>query len=131
MKPKKRTSLDLPACYEVQVHYKRPLFNSEKKITNSQDADALLKEFADLKRIDHKEFFWVILLTNANQVIGVSEVSIGSTRGVVTNYKEILQLALLTNASAIIVAHNHPSGKLKPSDTDHNVSVELKTQNLY
>lgn len=126
MKPKKRTVLDLPACHEVQIYYKRPLFNSEKKISNSDDANKLLREFIDLTRIDYKEFFWVVLLTNASQVVGISEVSVGSTLGVVTNYKEILQLALLTNASAIIVAHNHPSGKIEPSQTDRDIILELK-----
>mgnify|MGYP000619166385 FL=1 len=80
----------------------------------------------DNNRIDYKEFFWVLLLTNANQVLGVSEISVGSTTGVSVNIKEIYQLALLSNASAVIVAHNHPSGKLTPSTADKNITEKLQ-----
>jgi len=44
---------------------------------------------------------------------------------VVTNYKEILQLALLSNASAIILAHNHPSGDLNISASDRRVTSKI------
>ncbi len=126
MKQKKRTKLDLPACHEVQIHYKRPLFNKNKKITSSEDAEKILREFVDANRIDHKEFFWVILLTNANQVIGISEIGVGTTKGVMVNTKEICQLALLTNTVGILVAHNHPSGKLIPSESDLRMTENFK-----
>ena len=42
------------------------------------------------------------------------------------NVKEIYQLALLSNASAVVVAHNHPSGKLKPSTADKDLTQKLK-----
>lgn len=127
MKPEQQTVPDLTNCHEVQVHYRRPLFGTTKKINSSEDADAILRQFADMDRIDHKEFFWAIFLTNANRVLAMGEVSVGSARGVVTNCREILQLALLVNASSIIVAHNHPSGKLKPSPQDLRVTEELGT----
>ena len=126
MKTKKQHPLDIALCNEVQIHYKRPLYDATKKITTSQSAEMILREFADTDRLDYKEFFWVILLTNANQVIAISEVSIGSTKGVCTNYKEVAQLGLLTNAAGIIIAHNHPSGTLKPSQNDHKITQGLK-----
>jgi DNA repair protein RadC len=114
MKTQKKTYL----CHEVSIHYKRPLFETEKKITSSESAVEIFREFIDPKRIDHKEFFWLMLLSNNNQVIGMSEIAVGNTTGVVVNFKEIFQLAILTNATAIIIAHNHPSGTLKPSARD-------------
>jgi DNA repair protein RadC len=113
-------------CHEVQIHYKRPLFETLKKIASSEDADAILREFIDPNRIDHKEFFWLILLDNSNYVIGLSEIGIGNTTGVCVNFKEIFQLAILCNASGIIVAHNHPSGKLAVSNSDIQVTQKLK-----
>ncbi|WP_292942880.1 JAB domain-containing protein [Olleya sp. UBA1516] len=112
-------------CHEVQIHYKRPFFNIIKKVSSSEDSEKLLRSFIDIERIDYKEFFWVLLLTNANQVIGVSEIAVGNTSGVMVNIKEIYQLALLANASAIIVAHNHPSGKLTPSEADKRLTQKL------
>ncbi len=116
----------ITTCHEVQIHYKRPIFDTTKKITSSESANTLLREFIDLNRIDHKEFFWVILLTNANQVIGISEIGAGCTKGVTVNTTEVCQLALLTNAVSVVVAHNHPSGNLKPSSCDRKITTKLK-----
>jgi DNA repair protein RadC len=111
---------------EVQIHYKRPIFNSNRKVASSEDSERILRSFIDPKRIDYKEFFWVLLLTYANQVIGISEIAVGNTTGVTVNIKEIYQLALLANAPAIIVAHNHPSGKLTPSEADKKLTRKLR-----
>ena len=111
---------------EVQIHYQRPIFNTHKTVKSSEDSEKYFRDFLDNNRIDYKEFFWVLLLTNANQVLGLSEISIGSTTGVSVNIKEIYQLALLSNASAVIVAHNHPSGKLVPSLADKNITEKLQ-----
>lgn len=111
---------------EIQIHYKRPLYDSMKYITNADDADKILKEFTGKNRIDFKEFFWVILLNRANRVLGISEIAIGSSSGVSVNIREICQLALLTASTQLIVAHNHPSGKLTPSKADKNITAKIK-----
>ncbi len=113
-------------CHEVQIHYRRPIFDVPKKIASSEDADAILREFIDLGRIDHKEFFWLILLNNSNYVIGMSEIGAGNTTGVCVNFKEIFQLAILANAMGIIVAHNHPSGNLNASTSDIQITQKLR-----
>jgi DNA repair protein RadC len=87
-------------------------------ITSAEDANRCIRLFANLKQLDLRECFWVILLTNANRVLEVAEVATGTTRGVQSNPKYIFQLALLVNASAIIVAHSHPSGTLNISAND-------------
>ncbi len=56
----------------------------------------------------------------------MSEIGVGNTAGVSVNFKEIFQLAILTNTTAIIVAHNHPSGKLEASTTDIQLTQRLK-----
>lgn len=127
MKTKLLKSLsEISTFNEVQIHYERPIFNTNRVVKCSEDSERILREFLDNKRIDYKEFFWVLLLTNANQVLGISEIGIGNTTGVAVNSKEIYQLALLSNASAIVVAHNHPSGKLTPSTADKNLTQKLK-----
>lgn len=111
--------------HEVEIHYKRPVLNDNLKIKSSEDSVRLLRQFIDTKRIDYKEFFWVLLLNNSNQLLGISEIAVGSTNGVTVNIKEVFQLALLTNATCIIVAHNHPSGKLKASEADKRITQKL------
>ncbi|MDC9721728.1 MAG: JAB domain-containing protein [Urechidicola sp.] len=87
-------------------------------ITCAEDADKYLRLFIDAKQLDLRECFWVILMTNANNILAISEVATGTSIGVQPNPKYIFQLALLTNASAIIVAHSHPSGNLNISTSD-------------
>lgn len=118
-------SLSELQLHEVEIHYKRPVLNDKLKIKSSDDSVRLLRQFIDTKRIDYKEFFWVLLLNNNNQLLGISEIAMGTTNGVTVNIKEVFQLALLTNATCIIVAHNHPSGKLKASESDKRITQKL------
>ena len=94
-------------------------------IKGSKEANRTFRQFIDLKRINHKEIFWVMCLTNANRLTVISEVGVGSTKGVHMNTKEILQNAILTNSASIIIAHNHPSGVLKPSESDRTYTKKL------
>lgn len=120
-----KSQLEISTINEVRIHYQRTIFVAELTVKCSDDSEKYFRKFLDNKRIDYKEFFWVLLLSNANQVLGISEIGIGSTTGVAVNVKEIYQSALLSNASAIIVAHNHPSGKLTPSTADKDLTQKL------
>lgn len=96
------------------------------RITSSLDASNIFRKIIDEHRIDYKEIFCVMLLSRANQVLGVSEIGSGSNAGVVMNTAEIFQLALLANASAIVICHNHPSGKLIPSEQDIECTRKIR-----
>ncbi|WP_430411325.1 JAB domain-containing protein [Kordia sp.] len=111
--------------HEIELDYVRPLFNKMFYIRSSKSADSFLKRFVHLKQLDLKERFWALYLNNANGVVGVSEIAKGTTTSVCVNSKHIFQLALLTNAVAIIVAHNHPSGTLKVSSADKAITKKL------
>ncbi len=58
-------------------------------------------------------------------MLGVYQVSSGGTTGTVVDPKLIFQAALKTNASSVIIAHNHPSGNLQPSDLDKKLTSKL------
>ena len=93
------------------------------KITDSQSAfDTIYPHLGDL---NHEEF-WVIFLNRANQVIGKQNVSKGGVSGTVVDPKVVFKMAVQFPASAIILAHNHPSGNLKPSQADHQLTRKLK-----
>lgn len=119
-------SRDFYQPFEVEIHFKRPLFDSMKSISCSKDVNELLRAYCNSNLLDVKEFFWVILLSRANRVLGISTVSCGHISGVTVNVQEILQLSLLSNASQLIVAHNHPSGKLKPSEIDKRITEKIQ-----
>ena len=119
-------STELLGSSKIEIHYKRPCFNKMNHISCAEDADEILRKHINLKQLDLRECFWVVLLSNSNRVLGISEIAQGSTRGVQTNPKYLFQLALLTNASAIIIAHNHPSGNLKISQRDIKETKKIK-----
>ncbi len=125
MKTEKK-SPKIHMVHEVSIVYKRPLYDEQMKITKSSDAANIFRKIIDEHRIDYKEIFCVMLLSRANQVLGVSEIGSGSTAGVVMNSIELFQLAILSNASGIIICHNHPSGNLNPSEQDIEYTRKLK-----
>jgi DNA repair protein RadC len=67
----------------------------------------------------------VLLLNQKNRVVGVNTVSIGSLTASVVHPREVFKPAILSNAAAIILAHNHPSGQPQPSQEDRVLTVRL------
>ena len=79
-----------------------------------------------LMDLDHEEF-WIILLNRANKIIGKEQISTGGVSGTVVDAKIIFRKTLeIAPASAIILCHNHPSGSLKPSQADIDITKKLK-----
>lgn len=121
------TSKSLPLLKEVEVIYSSPKIAEPVQIGSSMDSYKVLEEIYDVRKIDYKEMFYVLLLNYSNYCIGASQIGTGSTAGVAVNIKEIFQLALKTNASKIIVSHNHPSGSLIASNADISITKKIKS----
>ncbi len=116
----------------VFINYKRPLYDSMRKIKSSHECVKMMHDLDIIDRVDYKECFWVILLNRASCVLGVSKISEGSDVGTVANPKEIVQLALLSHATVVILVHNHPSGSKKPSVQDTYLTKAIqKTLDLF
>jgi DNA repair protein RadC len=112
---------------EIQLSYKPKVKPSQRpKITSSNAAYELLISCWDDSKIDFVEQFKVVLLNRANKVLGIFEASTGGVSGTVADPKVIFVAALKANASSIIVAHNHPSGSLSPSQHDVTLTQRLK-----
>jgi DNA repair protein RadC len=95
-----------------------------RKIVSSHSAYEQLKPvFSDLQ---HEEFH-VLLLNRANCVIACQCVSSGGISGTVVDGKILFKIALDHKASAIILAHNHPSGQTKPSEQDIQLTKNMLT----
>ena len=76
--------------------------------------------------MEHVEEMYMILLNTANKSLGYSKVSTGGVSGTIVDIKIIFQIALMGNASSFIIAHNHPSGNLKPSNADLILTRKIK-----
>ncbi|WP_317168263.1 JAB domain-containing protein [Pontibacter pamirensis] len=72
------------------------------------------------------EQFKVMLLNRANKVLGIYETSTGGVAGTVADPKLIFVAALKACASSIVLCHNHPSGNLKPSAADLQLTKKIK-----
>lgn len=94
-----------------------------QQIRSSNDAkDIIQSYFADLA---HEEFY-CIFLNRANKVIKIEQLSKGGISGTVTDVRLVFKSAILNTASGMIVAHNHPSGNLSPSDSDVRITQKIK-----
>jgi DNA repair protein RadC len=111
---------------EIEVSYRTTVKASERrKITTSKDAESIFREiWSDTMEL--KEEFHILLLNRANKVLGWYKVSEGGMSGTVVDPKLIFSTALKGLASSIILAHNHPSGNLKPSTQDIGLTKQLK-----
>ncbi|MFY0689559.1 MAG: DNA repair protein RadC [Cyclobacteriaceae bacterium] len=96
--------------------------SQKPKITSSGSAHQLIE--GDLTDLQHEEF-WVILLKRNNEVIKKVRISSGGVSGTVADPKLVFNAAIESLASAIILAHNHPSGNLTPSDQDKHLTNKL------
>lgn len=74
----------------------------------------------------HEEF-WVLFLNNSNKILFKSQLSKGGMTGTMVDVRIIFKLAFEQNATAIILVHNHPSGKLQASDADMQITKKIKS----
>jgi DNA repair protein RadC len=95
-------------------------------IKSSKDAYDLFQQNWDLNTLEYVEEFKLLLLNRANAVLGIVPISKGGISGTVTDIRIIIQAAVLSNASGLIVSHNHPSGNRNPSDADIRITQKIK-----
>lgn len=115
-------AITIVAALEIGRRRKEAAGSDIVKITTPADAFEVLRPvFADL---NHEEF-WILMLNQANYVIGKHRISSGGTAGTIADPKIIFKTALDHNATYIILAHNHPSGNLKPSQQDVDITKKL------
>ena len=111
---------------EVDIVYRNPVKASQRpKVASSESAYQLLRSRWDDDKIDLQEQFKILLLNKANRALGIFKVADGGTTSIIVDSKLIFVAALKAAASSIILAHNHPSGNLKPSLPDRNITKQL------
>ena len=112
---------------EVKLTYLTDVKASDRiKINNREDAVALILDVWDWTTIEHTEEVKLILLNRANRVLGIASLSKGGVNGSVIDIRVVLQYAIKANASAVILAHNHPSGNIQASESDIRVTRNVK-----
>ena len=95
------------------------------KITTSESASNVIRKFY-FDDINIYESFFILLLNRANNTTGFAKISQGGTAGTVVDIKIIAKYAVESLSSAVIICHNHPSGNIKPSEADINITKKIK-----
>jgi len=97
--------------------------HKELIINDSRDLFSYLSPL--LADLDHEEF-WAVYLSNRNKVLGRQRITTGGLTGTYVDTRVLFRAALEHKAVAIMVAHNHPSGLLKPSTEDHQLTKQIE-----
>lgn len=112
---------------EIQLIYMSKVKPSERpKISTSRDVHEIFRNTWDDTKLEMMEQFKVMLTNRANKVLGIFEVSTGGISGTVADPRLIFAAAIKGLASGIILAHNHPSGNLQPSQADIDLTRRMK-----
>lgn len=117
-------AVTIAAALEVGRRRREEEARKIERINNSSSAFELLQpKIGDLQ---HEEF-WILYLNNSNRVLQASQLSKGGITGTLVDVRLVLREALELGAVALILAHNHPSGSLKPSTSDKQITKKLVT----
>mgnify|MGYP001365105232 CR=1 FL=1 len=102
---------------------RRRIITDGTKIKEASDVYALLRHYAEKKQ----EHFICLSLNGANEVIALRVVTIGLVNSTQVHPREVFADPICERAASVIVAHNHPSGQLVPSEEDLKVTQNLKS----
>ena len=110
---------------EIQVSY-TPNLLVDMSIKNSKKSFELILNEWELETLQMQEEVKIILLNRSNKVLGIYSLAKGGLTSCIVDVRIILSIALKTLATGIILFHNHPSGNLKPSKADLDITKKLK-----
>ncbi len=94
-------------------------------VKNSLDAYAVFKNIWS-SQMETREEMYILYLNNANHVLGYYILSVGGITGTVADLRLIFSVALESLSTSIVMAHNHPTGNLKPSNSDIILTENIK-----
>lgn len=102
-----------------------------RKITSGDEASKFIKQFYG-DDLEVFESFFLLLLDRSNKTLGYAKISQGGVAATVVDTKLVAKYAVESLASAVILAHNHPSGALQPSEQDKTITKQIdKALNLF
>jgi DNA repair protein RadC len=116
-------AISIVAAIEFGKRIQSSSFNQHVSVSNINDTAAyLINQFGSYPH----EVFAVLFLNNANKILNTEIISEGGYQGTIVDSRIIFKLALLCNATQIILCHNHPSGKVNPSQSDIKITAQIK-----
>ena len=112
---------------EIKISYQGGIrAKAWKKVTGSQSAAKLVYDHWDKETIGLQECFKVVLMNNANRVKGIYQISQGSITATLVDLRILFAVVLKSVSPAILLTHNHPSGLMRPSQADIQLTEKIK-----
>jgi DNA repair protein RadC len=116
---------------EVELTYRTKIPYADRPvITESRNSYDILMELWDQNKIELLEEFKILLLDRRNAVLGFVPISSGGISSCIIDPKILFVAALKARASSIVMAHNHPSGNLRPSKQDKDLTQKIKSAGM-
>ena len=109
--------------YKVSLVRESSIPSESRQIKSSTDIVQMLRDYLD--EVD-REHFIIVMLDSKNKLIGIHTVSVGSLTSSLVHPREVFKPICLSNAAAVILAHNHPSGDPMPSQEDIAITNRLR-----
>lgn len=117
-------AISLLTAFELGKRIRAEKVELVQQIKSSIDVVNLMQD--KIANLGHEEF-WVIFLNNANRILRTAQISKGGISGTEVDTRIILQQAVLIKATQIILCHNHPSGSVKPSRADIQLTEKIRS----
>lgn len=110
---------------EIEINYK-PLITDQTVITSSSQAYELINSLWNKETINLQEQFAALFFNQSKKMIGWRVISTGNMTTCIVDIKLLVSLALHCMATHVVIVHNHPSGNLKPSQSDEDITKTIK-----
>jgi len=111
------TAITLGRRTQLETAMIKPIIKSSKSVFNIMQPI--------IGNLNHEEF-WILFLNNSNKVIHKKQLSKGGITGTLVDVRMLFKKAVELLAVGIVVCHNHPSGKIKPSESDKKLTQKIK-----
>ena len=108
---------------KIKMEKVKSMLVESKNVSSPKDVYKIVKEYLD--GVD-REHLVLLTLDTKNKITSINTVSIGSLNSSIVHPREVFKTAILSNASSIILSHNHPSGDVTPSNEDISITTRIK-----
>ena len=116
-------AISLLTAFEIGNRVRAEKIEESLQILSSMDVVSLMQD--KIARLDHEEF-WAIYLNQANRILNIFQISKGGISTTEVDTRIVMQQAVLSKATQIILCHNHPSGSVKPSRADIQLTEKMR-----
>jgi len=113
------------STFRVTLVKDRRIDFEQCRVNNSAESHPIIRKLIETQGQPDREQFCVILLSAKNDIIGLNIVAIGGLTATTVHPREVLKPAIISNAAAMILCHNHPSQDVSPSPEDYEITKRI------